>query len=72
MAQLTDDLFSLPGPLLPIADMDRMIAERVQPATDAGTVPLAAAPGRRHPEHRLPSHAPAAACHVTIAWKPGL
>ena len=29
MAQLTDDCFAFSGPLLPIPDMERMIAERV-------------------------------------------
>ena len=39
MAQLTDDCFAFSGPLLPIADMERMIAERVQPVTETETVP---------------------------------
>ena len=30
MAQLTDDCFAFSGPLLPIADMEQMIAERVR------------------------------------------
>jgi molybdopterin molybdotransferase len=46
MAQLTDDCFAFSGPLLPIADMERMIAERVQPVTETASVPLAAARGR--------------------------
>ena len=46
MAQLTDDCFAFSGPLLPIADMERMIAERVAPVTETETVPLAAARGR--------------------------
>jgi molybdopterin molybdotransferase len=46
MAQLTDDCFAFSGPLLPIADMERMIAERVTPVTETGTVTLAAARGR--------------------------
>ena len=46
MAQLTDDCFAFSGPLLPIADMERMIAERVQPVSETETVPLAAARGR--------------------------
>ncbi len=37
MAQLTDDCFAFSGPLLPIADMERMIAERVQPVTETET-----------------------------------
>ena len=31
MAQLTDDCFAFSGPLLPIADMERLIIERVTP-----------------------------------------
>lgn len=46
MAQLTDDCFAFSGPLLPIADMERMIAERVQPVTENESVPLSAARGR--------------------------
>src|SRR5690242_8143847 len=46
MAQLTDDCFAFSGPLLPIPDMERMIAERVQPVRETETVSLAAARGR--------------------------
>ena len=46
MAQLTDDCFAFSGPLLPIIDMERMIAERVQPVTETESAPLAAARGR--------------------------
>ena len=46
MAQLTDDCFAFSGPLLPIADMERMIAERVQPVSETESVPLTAARGR--------------------------
>jgi molybdopterin molybdotransferase len=46
MAQLTDDCFAFSGPLMPIADMERLIAERVQPVTETETVGLAAARGR--------------------------
>jgi len=46
MAQLTDDCFAFSGPLLPIADMERMIAERVEPVTETESVPLASARGR--------------------------
>ncbi len=46
MAQLTDDCFAFSGLLLPIADMERMIAERVQPVTENESVPLSAARGR--------------------------
>ena len=34
MAQLTDDCFAFSGPLLPVADMERLIAERVTPVTE--------------------------------------
>ena len=40
MAQLTDDCFAFSGPLLPIAEMERLIAERVQPVTETETVTL--------------------------------
>ncbi|MBN8936267.1 MAG: molybdopterin molybdotransferase MoeA [Rhizobiales bacterium] len=46
MAQLTDDCFAFSGPLLPIADMERLIAERVQPLREVETVSLASAGGR--------------------------
>ena len=46
MAQLTDDCFAFSGPVLPVADMERMITERVQPVTETEEVPLAAARGR--------------------------
>ena len=46
MAQLTDDCFAFSGPLLPIADMERLIAERVAPVAETESVPLAAARGR--------------------------
>ncbi|MEA2965925.1 MAG: molybdopterin molybdotransferase, partial [Alphaproteobacteria bacterium] len=46
MAQLTDDCFAFSGPLLPIADIERLIAERVQPVIETESVPLAAARGR--------------------------
>ena len=46
MAQLTDDCFAFSGPLLPIADMERLIAERVQPVAESEQAPLAAARGR--------------------------
>ena len=46
MAQLTDDCFAFSGPLMPIAEMERLIAERVQPVTETETVRLAAARGR--------------------------
>ncbi|MEA2906641.1 MAG: molybdopterin molybdotransferase [Alphaproteobacteria bacterium] len=46
MAQLTDDCFAFNGPLLPIADAERMIAERVVPVVEVEAVPLNAARGR--------------------------
>ena len=46
MAQLTDDCFAFSGPLLPIADMERLIAERVQPVRETESASLAAARGR--------------------------
>jgi molybdopterin molybdotransferase len=46
MAQLTDDCFAFSGPLMPIADMERLIVERVQPVTETEMVRLSAARGR--------------------------
>src|SRR3954454_12360164 len=46
MAQLTDDCFAFSGPLLPIANAERMIAERVSPVAETKPVPLHAARGR--------------------------
>jgi molybdopterin molybdotransferase len=46
MALLTDDCFAFSGPLLPIPDMERMIAERVQPVNETEAVDLAGARGR--------------------------
>ncbi|HZP78127.1 MAG TPA: gephyrin-like molybdotransferase Glp [Pseudolabrys sp.] len=46
MAQLTDDCFAFSGPLLPIEEMERLIAERVNPVTEIEQVPLAEARGR--------------------------
>jgi molybdopterin molybdotransferase len=46
MAQLTDDCFAFAGPLLPISEMERLIAERVTPVTEEEHVPLRAAHGR--------------------------
>ena len=46
MAQLTDDCFAFSGPLLPIGDMERMIAERIVPLRENETVALNAARGR--------------------------
>jgi molybdopterin molybdotransferase len=46
MAQLTDDCFAFSGPLLPIADMERMIAERVTPVAETEPMGLRTAMGR--------------------------
>jgi molybdopterin molybdotransferase len=46
MAQLTDDCFAFSGPLLPIAEMERLIAERVRRSPKPKPWPLAAARGR--------------------------
>jgi molybdopterin molybdotransferase len=46
MAQLTDDCFAFSGPLLPIADMERLIIERVTPVAEVEQVPLDEALGR--------------------------
>jgi molybdopterin molybdotransferase len=46
MAQLSDDCFAFAGPLLPIEDMERLIAERVASVTEREPVPLRAALGR--------------------------
>jgi molybdopterin molybdotransferase len=46
MAQLSDDCFAFSGPLMPIADAEQLIAERVAPIDGVETVPLRAAAGR--------------------------
>ncbi len=46
MAQLTDDCFAFSGPLMPLEEMERLIAERIQPVQETETVELAAARGR--------------------------
>jgi len=46
MAQLSDDCFAFSGPLMPVADAERLIAERVAPVEGFETVPLRAAVGR--------------------------
>jgi molybdopterin molybdotransferase len=46
MAQLTDDCFAFAGPLLPISQMEQLIAERVTPVAEHVQVPLRAAHGR--------------------------
>ena len=46
MAQLTDDCFAFSGPLLPLADMERLIGERVAPVGETERVALREARGR--------------------------
>jgi molybdopterin molybdotransferase len=46
MAQLRDDCFAFNGPLLPVADAERLIADRVAPVAERETVPLRQAAGR--------------------------
>ena len=46
MAQLSDDCFAFSGPLMPIEEMERLIAERVQPVTGKETVAVREAEGR--------------------------
>jgi len=46
MAQLSDDCFAFAGPLMPIADAERLIAERVTPIRGSERVTLREAAGR--------------------------
>jgi molybdopterin molybdotransferase len=46
MAQLTDDCFAFSGPLLPVAEVERIVAERVAPVAETETVALGGAGGR--------------------------
>jgi len=46
MAQLSDDCFAFNGPLLPVAEAECLIAERVAPVTGRETVTLREAAGR--------------------------
>ena len=46
MAQLSDDCFAFSGPLLPVAEAERLIAERVAPVEGTETVALREAVGR--------------------------
>ena len=46
MAQLSDDCFAFNGPLLPVAEAERLIGERVEPVEGRETVPLREALGR--------------------------
>ena len=46
MAQLSDDCFAFNGPLLPVAEAEQLIAERVAPVAGTETVTLREAMGR--------------------------
>jgi molybdopterin molybdotransferase len=46
MVQLTDDCFAFSGPLMPLEEMERLIAERIAPVPETEIVPLVAARGR--------------------------
>jgi molybdopterin molybdotransferase len=46
MAQLTDDCFAFAGPLMPIAEMERLIATRVAPVAEVENVALREARAR--------------------------
>jgi molybdopterin molybdotransferase len=46
MAQLSDDCFAFSGPLLPLAEMERLIRQRVTPVAESEEVALAQACGR--------------------------
>jgi molybdopterin molybdotransferase len=46
MAQLSDDCFAFNGPLLPVADAERLIGEGVTPVSGSENVPLREAVGR--------------------------
>src|SRR5262249_15148129 len=46
MAQLSDDCFAFSGPLLPVDEMERMIAERVSAVPETEEVTLQGARGR--------------------------
>jgi molybdopterin molybdotransferase len=46
MAQLTDDCFAFSGPLLPLGQLESLIAERIAPVTQTERVALRSARGR--------------------------
>ena len=46
MAQITDDCFAFAGPLLPIAEMERLIADRITPVSEIEAIHLRDALGR--------------------------
>jgi molybdopterin molybdotransferase len=59
MAQLTDDCFAFSGPLLPVGDLERIIAERIAPVAEVEAAMLADARGRTLAQDILaPIHLP--------------
>src|SRR5580700_2313728 len=59
MAQLSDDCFAFNGPLLPVADAERLIVERVSPVGECETVTLREVMGRVLAEDIIaPVHVP--------------
>jgi molybdopterin molybdotransferase len=46
MAQLSDDCFAFGGPLLPVEEIERLLAERIAPVAETERVKLHAAAGR--------------------------
>jgi molybdopterin molybdotransferase len=46
MAQLTDDCFAVSGPMLPVDELEKIIAERVAPVAEIEMAPLRDARGR--------------------------
>lgn len=46
MTQLTDDCFAFSGPLMPVAEMEKLIVERIAPVAETERVPLSEAGGR--------------------------
>jgi molybdopterin molybdotransferase len=46
MTQLTDDCFAFSGPLMPLAEMEKLIIARITPVAETERVPLAQAGGR--------------------------
>ena len=43
MAQLSDDCFAFSGPLIPLAEVERLLSERIAPVPETERVDLAAA-----------------------------
>jgi molybdopterin molybdotransferase len=46
MAQLSDDCFAFAGPLMPVAEVERLISERIKPVAESEAAPLRTAAGR--------------------------